>query len=428
MYIHSKTNYSLLTRICIGLILITLLNLTSYAGSKYHEGYIILLNGDTIHGLLLVQNSLNASKQCVFKKEIMAEPTTFSPGEIHGYRYTDGKFYISKRFSDKQSENIMVFMECLVDGILSFYYVRDIAGEHYYAEKETIGLTELTNEKLQDERPYVFKARYRAKLYCCTADCTAINPKINKTVLTHKSLIDLSKDYQELVCPSKKCIIYERQKPTPEYRFTLLLGMPVNHYSFGNRLVSNYSPGVQLGVGFQMHNILFYSEKLYLDVNLLLERDFTFTMSKRSDYPYNYPVSYKGIDYTFNSQGSFTSKQNLTVDLNVLGLKIPITVNFKVPIKQTTLHVGFGISDKIILSYNKQYVDASFNEQYGKTFNTFLAGGVINFGIDLNMKHGNVLGINVNGEYLFVPTAMDLFLRLRESQIGVQLIYGFKKF
>lgn len=409
------------------LFMVISLALTSFANSKFVPGYIIRPNGDTIQGYLKMQNSFNASLTCIFKTDPSKPAITYTPADLKGYRYSNGKLYLAKVLPDAPEQNTRVFMECLVDGMLTFYYYKDKENDRYFAEKKDVGLNELTNAEKEATDPNTFKHIYLAKLSICTSDCTELKPVVDKTVLSHKSLIDLSKAYQELVCPANNCIIYEREKPSPEFRFALVMGASCNKYNFGNRLVSNYSPGIQLGMGFQIHNILFSSEMAYLDFKLLVERDFAYTLSNKPGYSTNYPVTYNAVDYLINSHNSFGTIPNLKADLNVLGLKIPVMVNFKFPVKKTTLYLGLGIADKIILSYNKDYIDYYFNEQYGKTFNTFLLGGIVNLGFDLQLKPGNAIGISLYGEYMVVPGAVNSMLRLRESQLALQLIYHFKK-
>ena len=114
-------------KLIIVLTLIYLGNFNLSANNTFKDGFIINLYGDTIKGYLLEQSSINASKKCVFKTGSDKEKVVYSPNDILGYRFINGKYYISKSINssqDRDKEN--VFMEFFIKGIACiYYYVKD---------------------------------------------------------------------------------------------------------------------------------------------------------------------------------------------------------------------------------------------------------------------------------------------------------------
>lgn len=65
----------------------------------FRNGYYITLENDTVYGLIDYRGEVRNSQTCVFKMSEVAEPEKFDPSEIQAYRFTDGKFYISKQIN-----------------------------------------------------------------------------------------------------------------------------------------------------------------------------------------------------------------------------------------------------------------------------------------------------------------------------------------
>ena len=133
-------------RIFLFLFLISLFYLNTYGQENFLTGYIIKNNQDTVPGYILSQNSLKASETCIFKETLESKKQTYTPGEIYAYRYQDGQFYVSRSIPEAGRENEnKVFLEILIEGIVSIYYLRDKNGDRYFIDKETHGMIELSN-------------------------------------------------------------------------------------------------------------------------------------------------------------------------------------------------------------------------------------------------------------------------------------------
>lgn len=395
------------------------------SNNDFLEGYIISLNGDTTKGFLLEQISRNASEKCIFKPNADSEPKIFLPGEIAGYRYLSGKYYISKEINIDSTTKKVVFLEFLIKGMANVYNYMDNE-EHYYIEKFPNGLLELTEkQRTYDDNGHIYVAssRYKGKLMFELQDCPGISNEIQNTRLTHKSLIKLTKDYHEKVCNSGSCIIYEKGNTSANVKFGILLGFSKNQYNFGGMVISNYGNNYQIGAALKMSNFLMFNRNLNIRANILFEKDSkSYTFSKSNDGIY-YFITYNNVRYKSNYDDQINAIKNLQADLNVLDLKIPITLNYDFNITQKTIYTfGVGISNKIIVSQNKNFQIEEYYSRYGKSVNSWLTGFNATTGIEGNWLGKRTFFVHVNYEYLIdFRSSVDATLKLLNNQFSLQI-------
>ena len=75
-----------------------------YAIRSYYDfknGYIITANQDTIYGYVNNNSYYDNSQFCEFKTSKNDSVIKYTPKELFGYRFIDGKFYISKKLRKK---------------------------------------------------------------------------------------------------------------------------------------------------------------------------------------------------------------------------------------------------------------------------------------------------------------------------------------
>lgn len=148
---------------------------TTVAQEDFRKGYIIKINMDTLYGYI----NYNGTKyyDCVFKDSLKGIEIIYKPFEIYGYRFIDGKYFISKSVTLKKSyrnnqelENSSnygdkiisktwydedgtkehkVFLEYLFNGILNLYYFKDDKSiEHYLISKQKDTIIDLTPDEI----------------------------------------------------------------------------------------------------------------------------------------------------------------------------------------------------------------------------------------------------------------------------------------
>ncbi|MEM7659314.1 MAG: hypothetical protein AAF399_24555, partial [Bacteroidota bacterium] len=69
----------------------------AYSQADFEPGFIIRYDGDTIYGKIDNRASEIMSQYCRFQPATEAEIQTFRPGQIQGYQFTEGKYYVSRQ-------------------------------------------------------------------------------------------------------------------------------------------------------------------------------------------------------------------------------------------------------------------------------------------------------------------------------------------
>ena len=185
-----------------------------FAQANFKKGYIIKSNNDTIYGEIDYQSDTKMGKVCTFQSKEGDAKTAYTPTDLIGYRFTDGKFFITKDW-----EGNRVFMEYLVNGLVRFYYYRGEGGDHYFIEKDGEKMAELPYKEIivtDDNKTYLQKStRHIGVLTYYLKDAPVLQSEINTfDQPSHKNLIRLGEEYHNAVCTDgQKCIIYEKKLP-----------------------------------------------------------------------------------------------------------------------------------------------------------------------------------------------------------------------
>ena len=287
-------------------------------------GFIITNNNDTIHGLVDYRGDLRNSRKCDFQTSKGASIQEFLPGDIKGYRFNEGKFYVSKTIpsNEKRTE---IFLEFLVDGIANLYYSGDGSNAHYYIEKEDGRIYELTNEKKSirvEGKEYIGESkRYIGLLTFAFADCQRVFPLINRAKLNDKSLIEITKKYHDYVCNGEKCVIYEKQLPTVRIRIAPYISMNQSFLRIGNN---------------PLYELVKFKASGYSSFGLLLNTSLPKASEKLS---FRLSGEY-GKSYTYGS-GTYGSKfEEVQLHVSMLTLKGGLKYTYPVGKLRPTLVLG----------------------------------------------------------------------------------------
>lgn len=375
---------------------------TGIAQQGYKPGYIILPNNDTVSGFLKEQSSRKASRTVVFRKENKGAKAIYTADQIKAYRYEDGKYYISFPITVK-GEQKQVFMEYLIKGKANVYYTHD-GKEHYYIQKEDGELTELTEPQVYTEingRRYALPPQYKNKLSTILSDAD-MQPTIQKTSLEYKSLISLAQEYHEKVCDTEACIVYARKKNRAIRDYTVFAGYYINRYNFGNMLATDYTGGLQIGFQASFKGLFFSNERLGLGAGVFFEKDFSTTLKPYDDNYVNlYTVDYEGERYSIQGGTDYAVYDSkLDANLNIIALRIPLTINYYQPIKKSTLILGLGLSNRITLSRNKDFSIVNYDKPGEQTIKTYFPGLTGIIGYETRIFSSNKLTFNLTGDYV----------------------------
>jgi hypothetical protein len=231
------------------------------AQSNYKPGYVITLSNDTVYGWIDFRTDNANSKMCRLKVEEKTEPTEYLPGEITGYRFTNGgKYYVSRDIV-LNDINQKVFLEYLVQGIMNLYYYYNDQQAYYFFENES-GEMKLVTRKpnviTNDE--LVVDTKYKGVVSYIFRDYQPIAQKSKDLKFNQKSFIGIAKKYHEEVCTTgEECIVFENRRPdnpSVEISVSAYAGMNSFDYSFYCRedvyaSTTDESPAFGLGINFK---------------------------------------------------------------------------------------------------------------------------------------------------------------------------------
>jgi hypothetical protein len=210
----------------------------SVAQNDFRKGYIVEKSGEVVTGFINFKSNSSNAKQCFFKADSLGKVVSYNPFDITAYRFTDGKYYVSKKVADGDL-TVDVFLECLISGKATIYYCERENADHFYIEKD--GHLKEIHNKSRNIRTKGFDAgvmetnQYKGVLKYCFQDCPEILPKVDNAPLDKKTLIKLSKEYHERVCKDEACIIYEKQFRKHVFQ----IGFDVSYAPLGNLRYKN---------------------------------------------------------------------------------------------------------------------------------------------------------------------------------------------
>jgi len=265
------------------------------AQPDFRPGYIVKGTGDSLSGEIDYRGDVMMGTSCCFKPKDAKTGIRYSPDEIIAYRFYNSRYYVSKEGLDGRK----VFLEFLIKGKVSIYYLRDEKGDHYFIEKDGLNMVEIPYEegiKEKDNSSYFYKSKtHIGLLNVFMQDAPDLKAEIARIDRPgHENLIKLVKDYQNEVCKDDKCIIYEKQEPFVKINYEILTGITNfegdedikdKNYFQGGLLIHIWMPGV--------------NEKLYFETGLLVSQ-FDHTDGTKGVFPkipfhigYMAPKSYK---------------------------------------------------------------------------------------------------------------------------------------
>lgn len=206
-------------------VLATLLFSSSlFAQTDFRPGFVVKKTGDTLYGQIDYRGDLLMSSVCTFKNNA-SSIEQFTPDDLMSYRFIDGKYYTSRLVDNKS-----VFLEYLVKGIVSMYYIRDETADRYFIDKVDIPLTELPYDegiRMVDFKNYEsISNKHIGLLNYFMQDAPDFRERIQRIEKPeHRNLIKLAEDYHKAVCPSGDCITYIKDKSLFKIFPELILGV-----------------------------------------------------------------------------------------------------------------------------------------------------------------------------------------------------------
>jgi len=414
------------------ILLFIILGNYCFGQNDWNSGYIINNQKDTIYGLIDNRNSTSNSKQCYFKKKEQEKIQIYTPQELLGYRFDDGRFYISKKTVG--SEVPPVFLEFLFQGAINIYHTRDDT-DRYFVEKDSM-LYELKNTEVlkrfygteaYNENLYsvnlIEKKEYIGLLSSLLNDAE-IQPDIIKCELKTESLIKIAKKYHEKVCKNGKCLVYERAIKPPYLSKGIHTGVSLNTINFGDEIISNYGFAGLLGFRLELENALAWNENLSVMLDFTLQRFSNYKLRVYDNNNHN--IEYNNIKYTLNNNAEFvmTNRHSLNVDIKTIVLKIPFTINYTFSKGKIKPYIGTGIDNMFILNQNDNLIYNSFYNRFNKSIPTYQVGLVERAGSKYMLKDHQALYLELNYE-ITKNLDMNQFFRFTNNIFSLTFGYSF---
>jgi hypothetical protein len=371
----------------------------SLLAQKFQPGYIITKQFDTVYGLLANRNYLENGSSCKFKRNENSEVLSYKPFEISSYRFTNGKYYISKEITIDSIDQ-KVFLEYLIKGKANIYFIRKLNGDYYFIQKENGPMVILKSDEVNPtyehvtmngnssgngaEHNLVLTKKYTGTIKYILRDEPQLYDEIDKSDLDHKSLIKIARDYHDLICKDQDCIIYEKKtKRKIGIEITGFFGtMKYSSADLGKTEYSAFKPQLY-GVS-MLAQLLLLNEQMAFKPSLLLgTASIESTEAKSVDKELITKFSATNFDIPLMLQVNLLAQKNFNVYFD-LGPYLEYT-NTKV--KQAYYLSGIGIEP---VDYS------SGNGFYSKNFKGLYIGGGISLGMNFKLTKQVYLGTGAN--------------------------------
>lgn len=188
--------------------------------SNFKDGYIITLAFDTVYGQINNNSYHQNSLACTFRKSPLEASVSYTPDDLFGYRFIDGKYYVSK-FVPQYKRTL--FLEYLIQGSLNVYFLQEEDNvNRFYVAKDTLPLRLLKYEvkDIYDNGLHFQQLNNMSQtiLEYYTQDCPEMIPIIRKMKKPeHEEMIQFAANYHHRVCPNGSCQIFEKKMPQKIY-------------------------------------------------------------------------------------------------------------------------------------------------------------------------------------------------------------------
>jgi hypothetical protein len=406
-------------------VALIMLSQVIFCQTGFKPGYIITLSNDTVRGEIFYHDSQKNHKSCEFRLNVSENAREYAPREINGYRFDEGKYYVSKRVP-VYNDTLLVFVEYILKGQASFYFLTLNNVTHYYIEAhgQLAELSEPEKVKIIDTRMAIMKPKYFGILHYLMADGPALTNEIEKTKLSHQSLIKLGQDYNQLTCNGQNCIVFERKINNVTFTIHPEIGYSVSLINFGDQLQDKSAGGIFAGFSSRLSGIIANDERFGMCLEGYLQYNKTLYLVPGKDNFNGTVLIYKDIWYYINRETEqvigpttiFTKKAK--ADLNLLTLKVPVIFDYRFGIKKTHFSVGLGPVVSFALSQNKDFNERDFTDKYEKSFPGFVFGAMAKttFDFTINDKIAVLGGISYDK---MVNSSMDEILRMKFNTLSI---------
>lgn len=341
--IHTKlTGKAVLWTVCLLFISVSAIA----QNSSFMDGYIVTNDNDTIRGEIALRTDRVNGNECHFRRSPGEAAKVYYPGSIVAYRFTPGKYYVSRMVTIEEAPR-NVFLEYLIEGGLALYYYRTELYTYYFLEGPDKTLMAMDNKKVERwiDTPTSAKKyegvnqNYKGLTASVMRDWVDAQKRASDLKLNHKDMMKIVADYNNAVCADDSCIVYWSNNPTPlKISYAIfagnISGFPLYTLVDDSK---NSAGGYQVGMQF-----LFNSPRFSKALSLLAEVNYTHIASDRS-----LGVEDKKVDIETSSHG---------IDLRLLGRYSIGSARIR-PFAEAGFLMSFNLSGKSTVTYDGRSED-----------------------------------------------------------------------
>jgi hypothetical protein len=198
-------------RLILLILLYFIYNSVNAQKNEFLDGYIVLVNSDTLKGELYFSNKKITSKIVYFKsKELNLK---YTPSEIHFFEIYGKSKYLSSmvkysinsnKIENKKFDKKIIwkedteFLEVIVSGkIKLFKFVDKNNKTHFFIQNQNKEIIDLLTLKYEEDGEINTIHKYKNQLKRVLSDCTEIFSLIDDSKLNQKSLLSLIDSYNK---------------------------------------------------------------------------------------------------------------------------------------------------------------------------------------------------------------------------------------
>ncbi len=319
----------------------------------WKSGYLLLNDGDTIHGEIQVLKK-NFAKVCNFKNLGDNKIQQYKPDDLAGFRFNSGSYYITKVL-DTDSIKTKYFFEYLIKARVNIYYLND-GTDRFFIDKEYKGLTEIfykeeilypyynTSYYMLDETK-IEKSRDQIKNFM--SDCPSIQNDISHLLPDKQSLIELAQTYHNKTCKDEKCVIYHKEM----YFIYVFFNLFYNRFNLVGISQQN-----TLGFSFHVSVAKNKSEKIFFKTGLIVAKDINIKRPRYNTFHefdfYRVPLQIEYIHPKGTIRPIVGAGIDLVIPKTFINLSFNLGINIKISEKiflNTLFDYGFKPGSKLYL-------------------------------------------------------------------------------
>lgn len=402
-----------------------------FSQTDFRKGYVVKLNGDTLHGYINFQKEAENYSICNFKRFEIAFPVSYSPDQLKAYGIDGGKQYLSVRFNEKK-----VFVEYLVKGEISLLYMNR-GGEHFFLLNKKENIVELRHNKMADPNTNQIYSNYRDFLKANVKN-GAFTAAIENSKMELNSLIGLVKTFNEQLQYHYE--IPERPKGKSAIKDYSILGThKVQFGIMGGISLYKFSPTITKNVFFYMSNAKYSWEASPL-VGVFLKWNVSRTIPRLS---LQTNLMYQEVNlYGFSEHPKPANKDIMFYDdlfFSYKEMKLQLLANYNIITKSRFaggLHAGVGYCNRFDTSYKRYFDEYNTIKNIVKSYRyedveISSAEPVLIGGITLEYKLSSARNLLMNIEYEYggklIEVGDDAYLQdlnLKGKGSGINITLG----